>query len=985
MANQEEIPKPSPGRETPLSRAAEVTPLKIGVIYASAAAAWIMCSDWLVDLLVQNPEFQRVWMTIRQVGLIGLTSVLLVLLARLHLRRLHALNVALAGNEAHLRQVFENAPVAYQALDREGHILEVSPGCLQLLKIPREEWLGRWFGEFLAPGFVDRFREFFREVVTQRESRHAELDLLQSDGSRLTLSIEGRADMDSAGRVQRVHCVLHDITERRRREEDLRQSETAARAELASVQTRLTESDTRLQSILRVLPAGIGVTRNRMLVEVSGRVCELTGYRLEELLGQDSRLLFATESDGDFLNGSAQRLIQDGAVASTETRWRRRDGEPRDVLLNCCAVDPCKPAAGIAFTVMDITEQKRAQDQLRRLSRAVEQSPVSVVITDLNGTIEYVNPRFTQVTGYTADEVLGRNPRILKSGETPSEDYRQMWKTIASGCEWRGLFHNRTKQGTLFWELASISPLRDSNGDITHYLAIKEDVTAQKFTEERIREQAELLDKTQDAILVINLDRRLRFGNRSAAQFYGQRAEDMPGQLADPLMFPAEPSRCAGVCDIALEKGAWSGEVRHPTGYGQVRTLHSRWSLVRDATGRPKDFLVVNTDITEKKRLEEQFLRAQRMESIGTLASGVAHDLNNILSPILMATELLRQIATDPADQEMLTMLKVSAERGSSIVRQLLTFGRGLEGERTELQPRILLKEMVKVIEETFPKSITLDHQFPEDLWSVHGDPTHIHQVLLNLCVNARDAMPRGGCLTIASENLVLDEDATLTNPEARPGPYVVLEVRDTGSGIPPAILEKIFDPFFTTKEPGKGTGLGLSTVLGIVRSHEGFVQVVSRVGEGTQFKVYVPALAPAHIALAPAVQVELPRGQGELVLVVDDEDAVRRVAQRILEHHGYQVVSASDGAEGLLVFSQRRREVRAVLTDMLMPIVDGGALVRALRRLSPNLPIVAMTGLANSAEDVSGLRVEADAFLHKPFDAEQIVRTLHQVLAGED
>jgi CheY-like chemotaxis protein len=328
-------------------------------------------------------------------------------------------------------------------------------------------------------------------------------------------------------------------------------------------------------------------------------------------------------------------------------------------------------------------------------------------------------------------------------------------------------------------------------------------------------------------------------------------------------------------------------------------------------------------------------------------------------------------------------MLRTTAGRGSRIVKQLLAFGRGEEGPRTEVQLRTVSEAMIKVIQETFPKSITLNHRFPEDLWPVLGDATQLDQVLLNLCVNARDAMRGGGCLTISAENIVLEEDCVLINPEARPGPYVVLQVSDTGTGIPPEIIDKIFDPFFTTREAGSGTGLGLSTVRGIVKGHQGFLRVDSRVGEGSQFKVYLPALAPQQSCKSLPPLVPLPRGNGELLLIVDDEEAVRRVAHRMLEQHGYRVMTASDGAEGLMVFSRQRREVRVVITDMIMPVVDGSALIRALRRLSPNLPIIAMSGLPAPEDRSSNGSMDADAFLHKPFSTEEIVRTVHRLVDG--
>jgi PAS domain S-box-containing protein len=509
-----------------------------------------------------------------------------------------------------------------------------------------------------------------------------------------------------------------------------------------------------------------------------------------------------------------------------------------------------------------------------------------------------------------------------------------------------------------------------------------QEVAQQKQAQERLREQAALLDETQDAILVLGRDCRLRYCNRSAQQLYGLPPGEPLGQDAARLLFPENPHRCAEVCQMTLERRTWSEEIHHTTALGALRVMLSRWSLIHDAADQLTSFLVVNTDVTEHKRLQEQFLRAQRMDSIGTLASGIAHDLNNNLTPILMGSELMRETARNAEELELVAMIQQSARRGADIVRQLLQFGRGTDGERAEFQPAALLKEIAKVARSTFPKNLEIQQLVPEDLWSIRAVPTQIHQVLLNLCVNARDAMPGGGTLTLSAENLVADAPYATMNPEAKPGPYVVLQISDTGAGIPPDILEHIFDPFFTTKEQGKGTGLGLSTVLGIVKSHGGFVRVNSRVGEGTQFKVYLPALAePAAPRLATA-NAAAPRGHGELVLVVDDEEAIRGVAQAALELQGYRMVSASDGAEALFTLSRSREPFQAVVTDMLMPVMDGAALIRALRHHAPNLPIIAMSGLAEQEAVASQAGRRIDAFLPKPFSAEELLRAVNKTLS---
>ncbi|MBE7504126.1 MAG: response regulator [Verrucomicrobiales bacterium] len=380
-------------------------------------------------------------------------------------------------------------------------------------------------------------------------------------------------------------------------------------------------------------------------------------------------------------------------------------------------------------------------------------------------------------------------------------------------------------------------------------------------------------------------------------------------------------------------------------------------------------------DLPAQQQLAAQLAHAQRLESLGTLAGGVAHDLNNILAPILMAIELLRSRPNNADDEHLLAMLRDGARRGADIIKQLLIFGRGMTAQRSPLQPRTLLKEVARLIRETFPKTITLAPRFPHDLWTIEADPAQIHQVLLNLCLNARDAMPHGGRLTLTAENAVLDAGTTPTDPP--PGPYVILEVADTGHGIPPAIADRIFEPFFTTKPPGRGTGLGLSTVLGIVQNHAGFVRVHTEPGQGARFRVLLPALADPDASITPASLDPLARGNDQFVLVVDDEDCILTVARRVLEANGYRVLTAANGAEAIVTFSQRPAEIRAVVTDMMMPLMDGPAFVRGVRQLSSDVRIVAMSGLPAEQDTLnrSGLRV--DAFLMKPFAAQQLMLTL--------
>jgi signal transduction histidine kinase/CheY-like chemotaxis protein len=417
---------------------------------------------------------------------------------------------------------------------------------------------------------------------------------------------------------------------------------------------------------------------------------------------------------------------------------------------------------------------------------------------------------------------------------------------------------------------------------------------------------------------------------------------------------------------------------------GGVVWINDELHLLRDAAGQPCEVVGAWTDITKRKELETHLLRTQRLESVGRLASGIAHDLNNILAPMLMAPPLLREAIQDPELRNMLDMVETNAQRGSDIIKQLLTFGRGLEGERVPVQLRALVTDMSGIIRETFHKNITTRCETPPETWLVNGDATQLHQVLMNLCVNARDAMPEGGTLTLKLENHELDESFARMTPGARPGRYVCLSVTDTGQGIAPEHLDKIYDPFFTTKELGKGTGLGLSTVLGIVQSHGGFIQVHSQPGRGTQFKAYLPASETAEAHPASQANQHLPQGGGELVLVVDDEKSVRQVTRQLLERNGYRVIEAAEGADGITQYVAHQQEVQVVVTDLAMPVMDGPAFIRVLQRSNPQVRVIAVSGDQVKSSLPADLGVPGEAHLSKPFSGAMLLQALQRVLHPE-
>jgi two-component system, cell cycle sensor histidine kinase and response regulator CckA len=422
-------------------------------------------------------------------------------------------------------------------------------------------------------------------------------------------------------------------------------------------------------------------------------------------------------------------------------------------------------------------------------------------------------------------------------------------------------------------------------------------------------------------------------------------------------------------------------EHRILTPQGKVRWVRVLVSPMDLSQGEFLGYVGTLENITEKKQLEAQFLRAQRLESLGTMASGIAHDLNNILTPIIGIVQLLPMKITnlDESSQRLLKILNESTHRGANLVKQILSFTRGIEGKPTQTQISHLLWEVHNIIQQTFPSSIELVPEIPQDLWLIPADATLLHQVFMNLCVNARDAMPNGGRLSIVAENKVIDQNYVRRHldtqvGDAKPGAYVRVAITDNGTGIPPEVLDRAFDPFFTTKEMGKGTGLGLSTVLGIVKSHQGFINLCSEVGEGTRFKVYLPAVE--NPLFQATVDHQPRRGQGELILVVDDEVAIQTVTKATLEAHQYRAMTASDGIEAIALYAEHQHQIAVVLLDMMMPTLDSATIIRTLHRLNPQVKIITMSGLI-SRESIDAETVQG--FLAKPFTTQELLNLLSE------
>ncbi len=754
---------------------------------------------------------------------------------------------ALRISEARYRVLAENTLDIIWQMDPDLRFTYVNHAITSMTGFTVDEWIGSKLSDHCDEENFSQMANVMAHKVAQGAASSGtvfETEMLKKDGDPIQVEIHGKIVFGEDGAPTAVQGVARDISDRKRGEQALRESEERYRALFERAGDAITLVD------VEGGQAGRIVSANKV-------AAEMHGYDMDEFTGLSMSALDHPDDSASvqLMLGTMER----GHTINVEHRHLKKDGSTLLLELSAGPIEIRGHRYSLSIS-RDITERKRAETERRLLATAVEQAAESVEITDSEGTIVYVNPAFEKTTGFSRSEVIGKRPNILGSGRHDEAFFRGMWTTITNKQTWEGHVVNRRKDGSLFEEDVTISPVSNESGEIVNYVAVKR-------------------------------------------------------------------------------------------------------------------------DLSNEALLRKQLLEAQKMEVVGALTGGIAHDFNNLLQVIHGSADIgLVGIGKDQAGYTELVEIKKAAKRAAELTQGLLTFSRRAAGKKRSLDLNAELNQIARMLQRTIPKNIAIELDLASDLRAVKADPGQLQQSAMNLALNARDAMPDGGRIVMQTANVRLEEHFCSLHPGIEPGNYVMLAIADTGCGMNEATLASIFDPFFTTKEEGKGTGLGLSIVLGIVKSHGGAVTCDSEPGRGSTFRIYLPAIKQAQ-GTDEEPQSELPAGGTETILLADDEDAIRRLGERMLKKFGYSVITAADGREALRLFEEHKQRIAVVILDLVMPEMGGRECLREILRIDPAARVLIASGDGAEGQIDGALAEGARASVKKPYDAGELLQTLRRLL----
>jgi PAS domain S-box-containing protein len=875
--------------------------------------------------------------------------------------------------ERNYRDIFDHAGEGIYQSTPSGHFLAANPRLAEVLGYESPGELMSAVRNIEEQLYVDRAqRDLFRQKMEEcGEVKGFVYQLLRKDGKKVWVAESARIVQNGSYDDRYFEGTLQDITEQKR------------------IQDALQESEERYRSLVELSPDAIVVHSKGLVVFANAAAVRLLlASSSDDLVGRSIFEFVPPEYHG-LVQERARMTGQEGKIAPlVEEKFLRLDGTPVDVEVVAIPFTYNGEAA-TQVVVRDVTERNQAEREIRLLAQTVASTKDCVSITDLNDRILFVNDAFVDTFGYERDELIGKDVAFLRSPSTAREMANQILPATMAGG-WYGEIYNRKKSGEVFPIELWTSMVKNENDEPVAMVGVARDITARKLAEESMRKLLHAIEQSDEVIFMTEVDGTITYVNPSFERVYGYSKDVVIGETPRIL-------KSGTVADKEYES-FWNRlltgesihlEIINRTSSGNLVTMESSVNPVLDDRGMVAGFIAVQNDVTDRKRAEEerktleaQLFQAQKIESIGTLAGGIAHDFNNILGIILGHATLLDRMCKDPASFLRSRDAIVSAvQRGAGLVKQILTFARKTEVTFEQVDVNETIQELVRMLQETFPKTISFSLDLSSEVAWVTADRTQLHQTLLNLCVNARDAMPDGGLLTARTERV---EGSTLRRrfADARAGQYAGISISDSGTGMDESTRQRIFEPFFTTKPTGKGTGLGLSVVDGIMRSHQGFIDVKSAVGLGTTFILYFP-LSGAGMTHRESGGMETgaPAGGRETILVVEDEEELLVLIRTLLESAGYRVLSAMDGAEATRVFQERRSDIALVISDLGLPHVSGAEVFRQMKRIDPAVKSILVSGYFEPDAKAHLMKEGAAGFMQKPYIPSEVLARVREVL----
>ncbi len=892
-----------------------------------------------------------------------------------------------SGGEDLFRRTVESTSDLIAVLDLEGKRIYNNPAYADLLDEP-DTLEGTSSFVDIHPDDREGVRNVFRDTVATGVGQRLEYRLVDRNGAIRYIESQGSVVRDADGNPDRVVIISRDISNRRMAGEFMRQvQEEIARS----------RGDEFFPGLVRALAAAVGVKyavvsecTDRRRERVRALACWASGApapafeydvantTCERVIREAKTVYFATDVQQLFPDEVALAAMDASSYMGTPLI------DSGGAVIGHLFIIHDGPLANpdVARSVLTVTAARAASELEHRLALRViaeseahfhallEEMTSGVIETDLEDVITFVNRSMSALSGYAGGEMLGRLASTLL---VPEADRRLLYERNErrrQGVAERYDAMLKRKDGTLFNAQISAAPHRNVRGEVVGTLALVTEGEPAPRQGDSSTADAGLLEQVQDAVFVCDPGDRILFWNNAAASLYGWSAEEVRGKLSAEVLHTEQIHRLGGAAHTTLVEGYWAGELSQQRKDGVKVLVDSRWTLIRDAEGHAKSVLVICTDITGKRELEVYELRARHMEGIASLASALAADLDAMLTPVMLAVPAMAAKADDDPSRQAVAIAATNARRGMETANQVLALADNAGSGKGLLDPAEILAETARILKAGLPESIPLETAFEDNLWAIPGTASQIQQVLQNICTNAREAMPDGGVLRIAAENLLIEARSAAAIPHALPGKYMVITISDTGRGIPPEIIGKVFEPFFTTKPSGQTTGLGLSTAAAIARNHRGFINVFSVPDQGTNVKVYLPAGESSAGGTDP----DLHLGGGRRIVVAQPQASLRDIIKKILVAHGYDAVTVTDGAGAIALCRRPGAGIAAVVVDMDMPFMDGPAMLRVLQRTNPGLKIV-VTG-AKPGETVEG----AAAVLPRPFSTQNLLTVLHDV-----